>query len=121
MRKINAGWFRGPMASSRVRGDSRPQQRRRHQPSRDEALMRTAQPARWRPQERLNPTRGETHMRSRLTKKRMLTLASVLVVALAGIAYAFYSSTGTGTGSGSAAGGDGSGITVDGTLANAVA
>src|SRR3954467_14238898 len=60
-------------------------------------------------------------MRSRLTKKRMLTLASVLVIALAGIAYAFYSSTGTGSGAGSAASGDGSSITVTGTVTNAVA
>src|SRR4051812_30882778 len=53
-------------------------------------------------------------MRSRLTKKRMLTLASVLVVALAGIAYAFYSSTGSGSGSGSAAANDGSIIALTG-------
>jgi hypothetical protein len=55
-------------------------------------------------------------MRSRLTKKRMLSLASVLVIALAGIAYAFYSSTGAGSGSGSAAGDDGSAINVVGTV-----
>jgi hypothetical protein len=53
-------------------------------------------------------------MRSRLTKKRMLTLASVLVIALAGIAYGFYSSTGSGSGSGSAAAGDGSAIVLTG-------
>jgi hypothetical protein len=53
-------------------------------------------------------------MRSRLTKKRMLILASVLVIALAGIAYAFYSSTGSGSGSGSAAANDGSTIVLTG-------
>ena len=53
-------------------------------------------------------------MRSRLTKKRMLTLASVLVIALAGIAYAFYTSTGSGSGSGSAAADDGSNIVLTG-------
>lgn len=63
---------------------------------------------------------GETHMRSRLTKKRMLSLASVLVIALAGIAYAFYSSTGEGSGTGSAAATDGSTITVTGTAATAL-
>jgi len=57
---------------------------------------------------------GETHMRSRLTKKRMLSLAGVLVIALAGIAYGFYSSTGSGSGSGNAAAGDGSTIVLTG-------
>jgi hypothetical protein len=44
----------------------------------------------------------------------MLSLASVLVIALAGIAYGFYSSTGSGSGSGNAAADDGSAIVLTG-------
>jgi hypothetical protein len=39
----------------------------------------------------------------RFTKKRLLVLASITALAVAGIAYAFFSSTGTGDGSGSVA------------------
>src|SRR3954469_2212474 len=56
----------------------------------------------------------------KFTKKRVLVVASVTALALAGIAYAFFSSTGTGSGTGSVANPTTTGaITVTGTVTTA--
>jgi hypothetical protein len=61
-------------------------------------------------------------MFSKFTKKRMAVLAGVLVVALAGIAYAFWSGAGGGSGTGSVDNPTTNNkLTVHGTLANSLA
>ena len=56
-----------------------------------------------------------------LTKKRLLILTSVTALALAGIAYAFFSSTGSGSGQGSVANPTTTGsITITGTVTDAL-
>lgn len=56
----------------------------------------------------------------KFTKKRLLIVTSVTVLALAGIAFAFFSSTGTGSGAGSVASPTTTGaITVTGTVSTA--
>src|SRR4051794_3537941 len=56
----------------------------------------------------------------KFTKKRLLVLASVTALALAGIAFAFFSSTGTGGGTGSVANPAAGSITLTGTVTSAL-
>src|SRR3954447_25843832 len=58
---------------------------------------------------------GTSQMFRKFTKKRLLIVASVTALALAGIAYAFFSSTGGGTGS-AGVGSAGSALTLHGSI-----